>query len=276
VNSVDILSGLPNKETYEHVLKSALYEEMERFSDTFLLQHQHLLKTYRHKWVADPLHQWSRQYEYPFVYSKIMSFTKDNPEIPISILDAGSGVTFFPYYLASIFRNSRVDCTDFNTLPAILIPKINSMTDTPVGFYRSDIRALPFDNNTYDVIYCISVLEHTKAFSQIIQEFKRLLRPGGILLVTFDISIDGDLDIPLKLAIELLHELGRSFNYPKEIGDLSSESLVTTRFIRSIDPSLLPWKYPSIQFLKSFTKFRFPKTFFPNLTFYCVSIQKKA
>jgi SAM-dependent methyltransferase len=205
-----------------------------------------------------------------------MSFTKNDHKTPISILDAGSGVTFFPFYLASIFQNSRVDCADFNTLPAILIPKINSMTDRSVGFYRTDIRALPFDNNTYDVIYCISVLEHTKSFPQIIQEFKRLLRPGGILLITFDISIDGALDIPLKLATELLHEVGRSFNSPVEIGDLSADSLVTTRFIRNFDPSLLPWKYPSIQFLKSFIKFRLPKTLFPNLTFYCVSVQNNS
>jgi len=249
---------------------------MEHFSDTFLLQHQNLLKTYRRKWVADPLHQWSRQYEYPFVYSKIMSFTKDNPEIPISILDAGSGVTFFPFYLASIFRNSHVDCADFNTLPTVLIPKINTKAERPVGFYRADIRTLPFDNNTYDVIYCISVLEHTKAFPLIIQEFKRLLRPEGILLITFDISIDGDLDIPLKQATELIHELGQSFNYHEEIGNLSGDDLVTTRFIRDLNQSLLPWKYPSIQFLKSFTKFRFPKALFPNLTFYCVSAQNNS
>jgi len=45
--------------------------------------------------------------------------------------------------------------------------------------------------------------------------------------------------------------------------------IVTTHFIRQINPGLLPWKYALLTALKPLIKLRLPKTLYRNLTFFC-------
>ena len=74
---------------------------MEAFSNRFTSIKRGYSAGYKYRWVIDPLYHWSRQWEYPFVYEKIKSLASKNPDL--AILDAGSGFTFFPFYLASQF-----------------------------------------------------------------------------------------------------------------------------------------------------------------------------
>ena len=64
-----------------------------------------------------------------------------------------------------------------------------------VEFVGADLRKLPQPGNHFDIIYCLSVLEHTRGYPEILLELRRVLRPGGTLVVTFDLSLDGDSDI---------------------------------------------------------------------------------
>ena len=83
-----IQAGIPSVENYLNVLKSRLFLNMERFSNGFIENYGDFLKNYKKKWVVDPLHQWSRQYEYPFVLSSILSYSKDRDQTTLRILDA--------------------------------------------------------------------------------------------------------------------------------------------------------------------------------------------
>jgi SAM-dependent methyltransferase len=47
---------------------------------------------------------------------------------------------------------------------------------------------LPFENNSFDRITCISVLEHIESPFRALCEFRRVLKPGGRLLVSFDVA----------------------------------------------------------------------------------------
>src|SRR5690606_20253176 len=66
-------SGIPNVKDYENLARSGLFLDMEAFSSAFLIRNKQHLESYSKKWVPDPLHQWSRQWEYPFVYERIAS-----------------------------------------------------------------------------------------------------------------------------------------------------------------------------------------------------------
>ena len=88
--------GLPNQDEYFKLIRSKLFANMENYSNSFIKTNKLLLYPYIQKWIKDPFHQWSRQWEYPYVYSQISSI-KGNLEI----LDAGSGVTFLPFFIAS-------------------------------------------------------------------------------------------------------------------------------------------------------------------------------
>lgn len=43
---------------------------------------------------------------------------------------------------------------------------------------------LPFENETFDVVCCLEMLEHDSNFYQTIDEIYRVLKPGGYLLLT--------------------------------------------------------------------------------------------
>jgi len=44
---------------------------------------------------------------------------------------------------------------------------------------KMDIHAIPFSENTFDVIFCNHVLEHVKDDIQAVREMHRVLKPGG-------------------------------------------------------------------------------------------------
>lgn len=50
--------------------------------------------------------------------------------------------------------------------------------------YISDITAIPTDHGSFDAILCTEVLEHVPRPDLALQEFVRILRPGGQLLLT--------------------------------------------------------------------------------------------
>jgi len=276
--SLPLHSGLPRIPDYHRLLQSNLFKSMEDFSGSFLHSQSRHLKRYQGKWVADPLHQWSRQWEYPYVFSRISDYAGNaRQESELRILDAGSGVTFFPYFLSSRFSNVIVSCCDYEFSLGEAYSRLNHCLGGRVRFVPGDLRSLPFQNNAFDIVYCVSVLEHTDAYQNIVSEFRRVLKPGGILIVTFDISVDGEADIPVEKAEQLLGILYQHFPRSKQIAyanlrqEVHAQDLVTTRFIRQMNPRLLPWKYPLLAALKPLIKRRWPRALFRNLTFYCHS-----
>lgn len=48
----------------------------------------------------------------------------------------------------------------------------------------SDITKIPVDNNSYDTIMCIEVLEHLPEPINAIKEFSRIIKPNGKLIIT--------------------------------------------------------------------------------------------
>lgn len=273
--------GIPTIDAYRELLKSNLFRSMETFSSQFLKKNKIVLKEYRRKWVVDPLHQWSRQYEYPFVYFHVRDYINNQQKSDLKILDAGSGVTFFPYYLCSNSPKIKVYCCDYDLTHGQIFYNINKDLNLPNNFFPADIRRLPFGTSTFDIVYCISVLEHTDDYDIIIQEFKRILKPNGLFIVTFDISIDGIDDIPREKAVELIESLEKhffctnGFNSKQTLDLIDSEKILTTRYIRELDKNLLPWKYSCSNALKDLLRLRAPKRFFTNLTCFCQALSKQ-
>ncbi len=277
--------GLVRIPEYQALLTSALFLEMEQFSDRFVAMNASNLHHYKNRWVSDPLHQWSRQWEYPFVFAELAKFLGNGTHKRIDVLDAGSGITFFPYYLADKFDNLSVQCVDQDVSLAAQYDIVNKAFGSQVEFRASGIDKIALPDESFDVIYCISVLEHTKNYAEIIGEFTRLLRPRGRLILTFDISIDGNADIPIPKAGELLTTLGRklraidepSITTVKNYALYSGNDIVTTQFIKSYRPSSLPWKYPRLSgALASLANGKFPTLAMKNLTFSCHVFEKSA
>ncbi len=56
-----------------------------------------------------------------------------------------------------------------------------------------DVRVLPFPDNYFDRVFCISVLEHVpEGREQGLRECIRVMKPGGLLLLSMDCIVRGD------------------------------------------------------------------------------------
>jgi len=275
-----LIDGIPLANRYKEVLESKSFEEMERFSDKFLLDNDITLRDYTNKWVSDPLHQWSRQWEYPFVFSKVQHMAISNQKP--TILDAGSGVTFFPFFLNSKFDTDSVHCCDYDKMLLSIYDEINSRQEKHVEFSNNDLRDLPYEKEKFHMVYCISVLEHTDDYEAIIEEFHRVLLPGGVLVVTFDVSLDGTRDIDMEKSCTLLTALTKRFDKDKNLSLdlhslLSAPGVFTTLTARDINPGLLPWKMPAfLHRIKLFSGTGRLGSWPPPLTVFCLGLTKRS
>lgn len=55
--------------------------------------------------------------------------------------------------------------------------------ESPLAEVKADICNLPFDSNTYDIIFCNHVLEHIPEDLKAMSELYRVLKPGGMAIV---------------------------------------------------------------------------------------------
>ena len=154
--------GIPAIDDYRHLLTTSLFSHMRKYADRFLVANRTALAPYARKWVKDPLHNWSRQWEYPYTFRTLRDhFAGRADSGPRRILDAGSGVTFFPHYISSMVDRSEVVCIDLDAAVERTFQAVVSEQGTSVRFSRGGLHRIPDDDDSFDAIYCISVLEHT-------------------------------------------------------------------------------------------------------------------
>lgn len=95
------------------------------------------------------------------------------------VLECGCGAGRFTEILLA--RGAYVTSIDLSN--AVEANKEN----TPVGerhrIAQADITALPFPEQSFDVVLCLGVVQHTPNSSHTISELYRFVRPGGSLLI---------------------------------------------------------------------------------------------
>ena len=251
-------TGIPLLSELEAHLKSEEYNRHVEFNRSFLQTNDAAMNQYGKLWAKDTFRLWSRRWEYPFVTQRVIQFAQQQPaDKAFRVLDAGSGVTFFPYYLRREIPRSEVTCFDSNVSYHPMFAAVNGgMKEDKVKFVEGMLQKLPFGNDSFDAVCCISVLEHTGNYSEILDEFARVLRPGGLLVLTFDLSLDGRFELPKDAALDLLNTIARKFNVPAGV-DLQGElnrmddpqrnKILTTDYVRETQPDLLPWKHPLLK-----------------------------
>ena len=251
-------TGIPLLAELEAHLKSEEYVRHVEFNRAFLERNHAAMSQYGKLWAKDTFRLWSRRWEYPFVTQRVIQFAQQqNSDAAFRVLDAGSGVTFFPYYLRKEIPRAEITCFDSNNTYHPMFAAVNdTMGESKVKFVEGLLQKLPFENDSFDAVCCISVLEHTGNYNEILDEFARVLRPGGLLVLTFDLSLDGKFELPKNVAAELLTALSNKFVVPSDVDlhkelnrmdDPARERILTTDHIRDTQPDLLPWKHPTLK-----------------------------
>lgn len=89
------------------------------------------------------------------------------------ILDAGCGNGSYANFVSRLGYKNVYGIDLFDTI---------GQTDFP--YLKSSIAQVPFANNCFDFIYCLSVIYYLKQPNDGMQEFFRVLKPSGLLLLT--------------------------------------------------------------------------------------------
>ncbi len=98
-----------------------------------------------------------------------------------SILDIGCGLGDTTLMLNDRFSNSIITGLDGD---ASLIETANeekTLLHPNLNFISGDALALPFDDNSFDFVFCRYILHHIPDAEATIKEMKRVCKPGGIV-----------------------------------------------------------------------------------------------
>lgn len=98
----------------------------------------------------------------------------------VLMLDAGSGTGIYSFSLANRVR--QVEAVDVSEQKVESARAVNFFPNTK--FSVGDITALKYEDGVFDLIVCSDVLEHVKDDGRALSELARVLKDGGILLMT--------------------------------------------------------------------------------------------
>ncbi len=103
------------------------------------------------------------------------------------VLDAGCGASIFPVYLAR--AGHRVSALDLD------VPQgLAAAHGVSIDYVRGALTELPFEDESFDAVFCISVIEHLgrRGIARALAELRRVTRAGGRLLLTTDYYEDAE------------------------------------------------------------------------------------
>jgi len=273
--------GVPTIAEVDQLLQDPYYADITGFSRDFLARHGDDLSGYGKLWGQDPFKLWSRRWEYPFAAQKTINYGKEKGG-KLKFMDGGSGVTFFPYYVCSKVDNAEFICVDTNESYPPMFDAINKTEGhADVTFMNGWLQDLQVGSKALDGACCISVLEHTDKYPEIVKEFARVLKPGGLLVLSFDLSLDGKFELSKAVAADLLRNVMEYFNV--EGVDLISEldkmdnigDILSTDHVKKTEPDLLPWRFPMAKAMHDLVKGHGWTGGFRSKSVYCLDAVRK-
>jgi len=113
-------------------------------------------------------------------FAYLLRFIEELDARPKRILDVSS-----PFELAYILScGAEVVKTDINPYEGTRISP-----DKSLSFQEEDATRLSFEDESFDLVYSISVIEHIyDGWQNAVREMLRVLRPGGLLYLTFPVA----------------------------------------------------------------------------------------
>ncbi len=97
-----------------------------------------------------------------------------------NFLDIGLGSGIFLPELSS--RTKKLTATDTHKNIEVVKNIINSK-NISANLLKADVRQMPFEDNSFDGILCLSVLEFVSDINQAIKEIKRVARPKAKIII---------------------------------------------------------------------------------------------
>lgn len=136
----------------------------------------------------------TRGWEYPWIYERVKDLTPTNSKV----LDCGCGKSIFPIKMAEEgYSSYGLDYLEGNSITKSgygLNRKHINKYSNKVEFIIGGIQDIPVEDDYFDVVTCISVMEHIIIDNKkdpdfhlkCLNEMCRVLKPEGYLICTYD------------------------------------------------------------------------------------------
>jgi SAM-dependent methyltransferase len=98
-----------------------------------------------------------------------------------SVLDVGCGTGYGTAVMAAA---GAARCTGVDVAEEAVAQARERFGADGVEFVRGDATALPFGDAEFDLVTCFEVIEHVGEQRAVIAELARVLRPGGVMLIS--------------------------------------------------------------------------------------------
>jgi 2-polyprenyl-3-methyl-5-hydroxy-6-metoxy-1,4-benzoquinol methylase len=125
------------------------------------------------------------------------------------VLDAACGVGFGAHTLLGAGASSVTGVDAF----AAAIIEAREQGREGLRFEIGDLRDLPFQAGRFDLVVCFEAIEHVEEQGRVLDEIKRVLRPGGVLAISTPVAGAIAVHNPhhvAELAPDEFHDLLRS------------------------------------------------------------------
>lgn len=106
-----------------------------------------------------------------------------DPSSGLKILDVGCGIGKDIFALPNGHKMFRVGLDQAFKL-VYFASRLAQARGDKVCFCQGDGENLPFRSEAFDIVWCSDVIEHLDDPSRVFQEFWRILKPGGVALVS--------------------------------------------------------------------------------------------
>lgn len=98
------------------------------------------------------------------------------------ILDLGCGDGYYSFLLSGF--SPKIEITGIDNHIAAIESAKRQVRKKNVQFIIGNAEKLPFSENSFDKIVMSEIIEHVKDDEKVLQEARRVLKPGGILVLT--------------------------------------------------------------------------------------------
>lgn len=129
----------------------------------------------------------------------------------MKLLDCGCGAGSITIGLAKWLPQGSVTGIDIEASVLEIAKKLSLEKGVDnASFQQGNVYQLPFENNSFDVVFCNALLCHERSMSeQALEEMKRVLKPGGIIAIS-EPYLDKRIIYPEDSKVNFLYELQKS------------------------------------------------------------------
>ena len=196
-------------EEIEHPDFKRINNELIQLNKDFSLPDHTKMNGERFDWYkasVQPMYYASRLWEYPF------AILASDFQQGIKVADIGCGTTPFTSYLVNKLGGENVWGIDQDVITTEINQLAFGLTKDYIdkvgfNFVKSDIDYIQIEDDFFDIVYCISVLEHIDdpiIQMNAIHELVRITKPGGQIIITMDMGIN----LPLTNVFDVIKHSG--------------------------------------------------------------------